>query len=212
MRTGFATAVLLGGLFLAAMPGCTTISKDECLQGDWRAIGLKDGAEGHAPSRLARHAETCANFGIAPDQQAYRAGWDEGIGIYCTPLNGFVTGRAGKAYHGLCPAALSGPFLEGRQLGQTLGDAERRVARLENGIAGAEAEIDRLRTEIDLVRDDDSLSREEKRDRLLDLRADLRAARDDLEEAEWALSGARIDLANLQAAARAFLADHGGTL
>lgn len=78
---------LLMGLSSAlALAGCATLSKDQCLMGDWYDIGIQDGAEGYSPSRLAQHQEACAEFRVRPDRGAYQAGWDRGIGEYCTRI------------------------------------------------------------------------------------------------------------------------------
>jgi len=81
-----------------AISGCATLSKDQCLMGDWYEIGVQDGAAGYAPDRLAQHREACAEYRVRPDREAYRAGWDDGIGAYCTPERGYQEGRRGASY------------------------------------------------------------------------------------------------------------------
>lgn len=111
--------------------GCATLSKDECLLGDWYEIGVQDGAAGYSPNRLAQHRETCAEYRVRPNREAYQAGWDDGIGAYCTPERGFQEGRRGASYSDVCPPALEWTFLQGYRNGQQLYQQERRLRELE---------------------------------------------------------------------------------
>ena len=174
------------------LSACATITRDECRAEDWASIGQRDGAEGHAPSRLESHARTCANFSIVPDPEAYRAGWDTGVLLYCTPQNGFATARESKPYHGLCPASVAGRFLEGREVGSRLGAAERRVAAAESTLRNGESERERLRRRMDEVREDGGLSADEKtRPARRDARQDRRPALGNGRGALRAAAGAR---------------------
>lgn len=93
--------------------GCATLSKEECLQGNWREIGYRDATNGYALTWLEQHQKACANYDIIPDPNAYRTGYDEGVVIYCTPENGFKVGQAGRYYQdGVCPTHLANAFLE----------------------------------------------------------------------------------------------------
>ena len=102
------TALFCIGLIAAStlLGSCATMSEEECLAGDWGGRGFADGAAGYAQSRLGEHAEACTKHGITPDDSAYRAGWAQGVLRYCTLPNGFVQGREGSAYNGVCPADL----------------------------------------------------------------------------------------------------------
>lgn len=88
-------------MFLAA---CEPISEDACREGDWRGIGIADGAAGRAPDRINAYAETCAKIGIAPDARAWRAGRTDGLKRYCTPQNAYKIGRNGNRLAPYCPA------------------------------------------------------------------------------------------------------------
>jgi len=186
------------------LSACATITRDECRAEDWASIGQRDGAEGHAPSRLESHARTCANFSIVPDPEAYRAGWDTGVLLYCTPQNGFTTGRESKPYHGLCPANVAGRFLEGRDVGSRLGAAERRVAAAESTLRNGESERERLRRRMDEVREDGGLSADEKRDRLDEMRDRIADLRWEMDAARFELQQARAALPPAEEAARRF--------
>ena len=203
---------LIAGTLALLSASCASISKEECREGDWVSIGKRDAVEGHTPARLESHSKACGNVGITPDPVAYRSGWDQGILIYCTPLNGFATGRSNSSYHGLCPADVAGLFLEGRQVGLTLGDAERRVRYAENTISNSNSEIGRLEREIDKLLDDQAMDKDERRERIRRLRDQIRDERDKRDRAEWDLRSARLELQDMQFVASQFLSRFGGTL
>ena len=93
--------------------GCATLSKEECLQGDWRGIGYRDGAHGYDLTRIEQHQKACVDFHVTPDINAYQAGHDEGLLVYCTPQNGFDLGERVEEYNGnICPSYLESAFLE----------------------------------------------------------------------------------------------------
>lgn len=208
--TIFRLAAIIALAFLVS--SCASITQDECRAGDWETIGKRDAVEGHAPSRLEEHAKVCANFRIVPEEDAYMAGWDEGILIYCTPVNGFNVGRANSGYHGLCPAEVAGSFLEGRQVGLALGDVERRVASAQGRLDSAESDISRIRREINAIERNASLTESEKRRLTSDLRDDERRARRRMDDAEWELRTARMELLDYQRIASQFLSLYGGRL
>ena len=107
------TVLLLGG-------GCATLDRDECLVADWRLIGYQDGAAGKQASVVGEYREDCAEHGVVPDLDAYRAGRAEGLQQYCTPDNGFRLGEAGRGYSAVCPAgsdvAFRAAYDEGREI------------------------------------------------------------------------------------------------
>lgn len=100
-------------LTIALLTGCATMSKEECTNADWHAVGYSDGSRGIHFQNLEKHRKSCGKYEIVPDAGAYRAGWDQGIRSYCTADNGYRAGRAGKAYHNICPSDVEADFLSG---------------------------------------------------------------------------------------------------
>lgn len=194
------------GILAIGLSGCATMSRDECRQGDWLGVGQRDGAEGHPPSRIERHAEACSSFGIAANAAAYRAGWDRGILLYCTPQNGFETGRRNESYHGLCPAATAGAFLEGRRVGERLGSVERRVTSAEQRLRNLSSERNRLRNRLEALRNNRNLAEDARRNEAFRARERLNDIRFDMERALSDLDHARAELIPAQDAANAYLA------
>jgi hypothetical protein len=126
--------------------GCTTstLSRDECRTVDWRTIGYEDGVAGRSGEQIGRHREACAEYGVTPDLDAYRAGRAEGLREFCQPRNGYRAGASGHAYHDSCPPELAAAFLAAYDQGRALYVRERRVTDADEAIAGRRYEIARL--------------------------------------------------------------------
>jgi len=130
-------------LVALAIAGCNTLSERQCKQGDWYDIGLKDGMEGYAADRLAKHSEACREYGISANVPAYEKGRGEGLKSYCSPDNAFRIGRTGGYYRGGCPASLESSFLRKFEAGKQLYVIETRLNGLYNQITELENEMDR---------------------------------------------------------------------
>lgn len=102
--------LLLATLFLH---GCASLSKTECLSGDWQAIGKEDASLGHTRDRINAHTHACRKHQESPDAAAYEAGFNEGLRDFCVSRVGYRLGVNGRPYHYACPATLEREFLEG---------------------------------------------------------------------------------------------------
>ena len=88
-------SIMLAIIF-AFIASCASLSKKDCEQGDWFAIGKRDGSSGHNPqSRLSTHTKACEEHGITPDKVNYLKGHQEGIPLFCSNI-GLSHGRVGK--------------------------------------------------------------------------------------------------------------------
>ena len=137
-----ATAALIG--VAALLSGCGTLGRAECEIGDWRTIGIADGANGQPASRIGRHAEACASFGVGVNLDEYTAGREIGLREYCRPARGFQAGRAGERYFGVCPADKATAFEAAYEDGRRVYEANREVRDIESDIASAERRLERL--------------------------------------------------------------------
>jgi len=137
------TQTLLAALLVA---GCSsnTLSKDECRTVDWRTIGYEDGVAGRSGDQIGRHRKACAEYGITPGLDEYRAGRAEGLREFCQPNNGYRAGASGQTYYDSCPAELAPAFLAAYDSGRELYLHERRVRDADSAIAGRRYEIARL--------------------------------------------------------------------
>jgi len=106
--------LILGILVLA---GCASLNKNQCLNADWYAVGLEDGAVGRPLERLGDHRRACAEYNVTPRTERYLAGRNEGL----------------KTYVPVC-AAESG-FSAGYQRGRELHDLTQRLTEVRNHIA-----------------------------------------------------------------------------
>ncbi|AXS39192.1 DUF2799 domain-containing protein [Breoghania sp. L-A4] len=134
----FARLALIA-LALPLLSSCASLTPEQCETGNWRTIGLSDGAEGRPLSRLDDHREACGKVGISIDTGAYMAGRDEGLTRYCTPVSGFSVGSNGRANGNVCPAELAGGFEAGYVLGSELHAAQSALTQAENALRRAES-------------------------------------------------------------------------
>ncbi|MBX2838897.1 MAG: DUF2799 domain-containing protein [Gammaproteobacteria bacterium] len=121
---------------------CSTISKKDCVRGDWQTIGFKDGKQGYTTDRLESHAKTCAKVDVTPDAIAYQKGHQAGVLEYCTPQNGSRVGRNNDEYRGVCPEELEYGFLE------------NYVTALRIKLDDLEIERDQVKDQLDEARDE----------------------------------------------------------
>lgn len=134
-------------VFLLA--GCASMSKEECLTADWRAVGYEDGAAGAPVSAITPRRQACAKkIGAAPDMDAYLVGRDEGLADYCRPSNGFAVGARGAAYYGVCKDVLADPFLAAYRRGADLYALETAAIRAGDAVAAAQEELWSIRSRI----------------------------------------------------------------
>jgi len=90
---------------LAFLGACASLTQQECLSADWRAIGYNDGVRGRLESYVTRHFDACSKVGITPDVQAWQGGRTQGLPLYCTPSNAYSVGRAGNDLSPVCPVS-----------------------------------------------------------------------------------------------------------
>lgn len=136
--------LLLAVSSLGLVACSATMSKDECRTVDWRTVGYEDGVAGRSGEQIGAHRRACAEHGVTPDLDAYRAGRAEGIREYCQPHNGYRAGVSGAHYYDVCPADLASAFLAEYAAGRELYRHEQRVRDADAQLAARRAEIARL--------------------------------------------------------------------
>ena len=188
----FRFAALL--LILATLSGCASISREDCLEGDWAAIGVRDGAAGReSEAQFARHVTACAKVDVTPERSLWDQGYARGLVTYCTPQTGLREGEAGRRYRDVCPVATEARFLQGYELGLSahrqrawIEELGREIAQLQRqasfvprgDLSDAEAraaqrERQAAQREIMLLRLDQSMARAQ----LLRIEREIRAFR-----------------------------------
>jgi hypothetical protein len=122
------------GAYLVA--GCSGMSEQACVTSDWRTVGFEDGTLGRSEATIGRYRQQCAEHGVAPDLESYRAGHADGVQVYCRESNGFAVGHSGAAYQGVCPADLERAFIAEYNAGRRLHELESALASVDGRIAG----------------------------------------------------------------------------
>jgi hypothetical protein len=195
----------LAAVVALAIAGCATMSKEQCLQGDWRGVGYGDGASGYPTSRIDDHAKACAKTGVTPDASLYAQGRAEGLVRYCTEMNGFSVGRGGGVYHNVCPMPAESEFLGGYADGERVYRAAQRLESARSDLSSADARADKRARQADGVEDElrnPKLTDEqvrELRDRLNRLRRERREAVEDGRRAADAIRDAEREVDDLRA-------------
>lgn len=188
---------------VSALAGCATMSQEECLQGDWGAVGFKDGEAGRTQSRLDDHTKACAKSGVVPQAAPYFAAREQGLRRYCTQDRGFGEGRTGQSYAGVCPPGLEAGFLVGYGDGQLVHAGEERLSQARSDRDSADHRAEKRDREARGVEDElknPKLTPEqthELRDRLNRLRSERRQAVEDGRRADQAARDAERDVDDL---------------
>jgi hypothetical protein len=128
-------------ILAAALIGCSTLSKNECLQANWYELGWRDGNLGKPRSLFQGHADACVKHNVRAEKAEYFRGRDDGLKNFCTYDNGFSQGRYGKSYNYVCPPDLEAPFLAGFSSGRKVYNYNRKVVALEKRLKKIDDEI-----------------------------------------------------------------------
>jgi hypothetical protein len=126
-----ALALCVAGYVLT---GCAGMSEQACLTADWRTVGFEDGTLGRSAAAIGSYRQACADHGVAPDLDSYRAGHADGVQTYCRASHGFEVGRSGATYQGVCPANLERDFVAEYNAG-------RHLYQLQAALNGVDAQI-----------------------------------------------------------------------
>lgn len=165
---------------LTLLSACASVSREECLAGDWVSIGQRDGAAGRVgTTQFERHVTACAKVDVTPDRAAWAQGYEVGLRQYCTPLSGLREGEAGNRYRDVCPTASEAGFLRGHDLGLAAYRQRQRISEIEREISALSRRNAAL-----LANDDDRREWQANQSEILSLRLDLGLARAELSRIE----------------------------
>ena len=103
--------VLLTAGCLLQLAGCSTLTTEECINGNWQAIGFADGAAGREATYLKNHNKACSKVGVVANYSLWEQGRQQGLKQYCTETNAYQIGRRGTQMTPVCPAEIT-PKLE----------------------------------------------------------------------------------------------------
>lgn len=197
-------AALLAGAAVVTV-SCASMSKEDCLKADWRAVGDRDGGRGASSLKIDAYAKACAKVGVTPDAMLYDQGRDQGLVRYCTESNGFQVGRDGRSYGDVCPLPAENAFLRAYADGQRLYQATHRLEMAKSDLSLADARAEKRARQADGVEDElrnpkltDEQTRE-LRDRLNRLRRERREAIEDGRRAADAIRDAEREVDDVRA-------------
>lgn len=136
--------LILPALVLA---GCSSISRNDCVQTNWYKVGYDGALQGKQASSVKQPWElSCTkNHGIKINGAEFNKGYSAGLDELCTEPGGMRLGRSGGTYERVCSKKTEPDFLKNYQLGKI----EHTAARMSN----LEDEVQDLRRQI---RDRDS--------------------------------------------------------
>ncbi|MGI9277634.1 MAG: DUF2799 domain-containing protein [Endozoicomonas sp.] len=129
-RAGITTMIISSIL----LQGCSTMSREECLNADWQQVGYSDSYMGYDKTRLDDHRKACARADVSVEFNDYQAGWDRGNREYCTPDMGRREGQSGRRYRGVCPGELEPGFLAAYEPAYEIYKVERTIRSLESAL------------------------------------------------------------------------------
>jgi hypothetical protein len=132
-------------IVITILSGCASLSKEECLDGDWERIGYADGAAGRSASRIHDHKKACTDYKIAPDITAYRVGRATGLEqVYCKPRNAYRIGLSGYSYNNVCPSYMKTDFLDAYRYGKEIHHLKKDAKGLHVRLQHIDTEIEQL--------------------------------------------------------------------
>jgi prefoldin subunit 5 len=123
-------------VMLCGLSACASMSKNECLNANWKTIGYEDGSLGRAETMIQQHRKACAKVNVSPDLNQYLSGHREGVRVYCKKSTGYQLGVSGGAYANICPADLEPLFLKAYRIGQELFSIRQEISRIESAVTG----------------------------------------------------------------------------
>jgi hypothetical protein len=140
----FRGVMILAGLLI--LSGCATLSEKECLRGDWRDLGIKDGLNGEPAVQIEKHREACTEHGIRPDERLYMEGRAEGLLEYCQLDNAFWSGLNGRQYQGVCPPAIHSLFKRYNEAAYGVYQTREKIKQLHDEISSSQRKLESKKT------------------------------------------------------------------
>jgi len=130
-----------GLLLLVVLSACASLTKQQCLEGNWQQIGISDGISGYTPDRLVDHAKSCSDVGITPDAKAWERGRQKGLKTYCQPESAYQVGRKGGAIRNVCTAPQRKTMQPAFDRGQNYYEITVQIQALDQQISDIKSEI-----------------------------------------------------------------------
>jgi len=140
-------------LVLIQLGACAVISKDQCLNADWRKIGYDVGSNGNIDKNSAfeKRKRTCEKHNAIADWKQFELGHSDGIVSFCQLDNAIALGAKGisKAINkNICSERDYPGFRDAFRAGYKLYALNTRVNESDSGISLAYNQINHHKTSI----------------------------------------------------------------
>lgn len=124
-----------------SLSGCASLSKQQCVEGNWLEIGRQDGIAGMGMERFQEHIKACDSYGIHPNLALYKQGRDLGLKSYCDVQRQLNLGLSGERYRPVC----SGPIA---RLLKRANEWGYQGYRVKSGIHSSQQQLDEVREKL----------------------------------------------------------------
>jgi len=140
-------------LALSQLGACAVMSKQECLNADWRNVGYGVGSNGNSSISDAFNLRerTCAKHGAAANWKQFRQGHSDGIVQFCQLSNALelgVNGTSRAIDERVCPERDYPGFRNAFRVGYKLHELRNRVYRSNSVISDLNSRIYRYQKDI----------------------------------------------------------------
>lgn len=81
---------------LIILSACSSLSKEECSEMDWKKKGFDQSIEGRSSEAYLKFAKQCRKHSVEVPHDRFFEGYREGLKVYCTYSNGFKYGSYGR--------------------------------------------------------------------------------------------------------------------
>jgi hypothetical protein len=110
----FLFRVLFFSSFLVFFISCKSSEKLDCSKINWRDFGQSLAQKGEAlPSSLNKKILNCKSKMPFFDEDSFKAGYQDGLKLFCSTNSGFSFGKGGKIYENTCLKSSESQFLKG---------------------------------------------------------------------------------------------------
>lgn len=192
------------GLLSLGLASCSVMSPQECQLANWREVGLTDGMAGKPMGVFEERRSACAEANVRADTQAYLVGREQGLRTYCQIGHALQVGLRGESYQGVCPPTIDPEFrrryaigFEVHRLREEIAGMDSRYDSLERRLHSKKAELDRHASRPGGSEEFKRLYREFETEQhrihheQRDIERNQLRAREQLRQAEWAMSQLR---------------------
>ncbi len=129
---------MMAGL-LMILVGCASVTKEECLTGNWDEIGYRDGTNGQTQDYIKQHEKSCERVDVTPNMSVWNAARLRGVPVYCVPQRAYTEGRSGNDVSPVCSADVMPALVAANDKGQRYYRLSQNIRELEDTVSDLES-------------------------------------------------------------------------